>query len=195
MARYRERRQNRYDHLRGIFQTFEAEQLSKLPNLTPALRACVRSREAYRARFEKIASRKLASGDWQWGEVKDKWITSLKRLYKRKGWLVKFGAVGNQPRMRRGSPNAWAMYREFEDKTGGHRRQGGLVSPWELKQVKKGKTPLDRGQIFIQKSQRGKVNKGAIMNWLSHLDANIRQAKGARRTQLIQQRMRLGALV
>jgi hypothetical protein len=193
MSRYHER----YVYLRAHnFLPLEARELARLPKATPALRSLIEDRDVRRARFERLAATKIAYGKWRRADVEHKWRINLSRLYHNKNWRVKEGARGNQQRMPKYSPNPWAMYRGYIKQVG----DKNYVSPWELKQLRKGKTLLDKGLIFVQSSERtasagGAVNKGMIRQWMDEKNIAIKKARGANRTRLQQEYHRLEKLL
>jgi hypothetical protein len=196
MARFKARRGSRYNELiAAYFTPREARELSVLPKKTPALQQMMDDRLTRRSRFEKIASRKIANGQWSRRDVPGKWIKNLTRMYSKRGWRVQHGAVGNQPKMPKGSPNVWAAYRGYEKAVGGPGTKN-YVSPWELRQVKSGKTLLDKGLLYVQKQERkggttSGVSKATIQQWIDGLDKSISKARGKRKQDLIAQRDRL----
>jgi hypothetical protein len=148
-----------------------------------------------RARFEKIVARKLERGLWSRDEVGSKWLKNLSRMYSKRGWRVQHGATGRQQKMPKHSPNPWAAYRDFERQVGGTSTKG-YVSPWEIKQIKAGKTLLDKGLIYIQRQERKGgtttgVPKEMIQQWIDEKNRAILKARGERRRELIEQRERL----
>lgn len=192
MAKSRTRRGARYDSLRlHHFLPLEARELSRLPKNTPALKLVVQERDERRVRFERIAANKIATGSWKRTDVPNKWLRNLARMYSRRRLRVQFGPTGKQQVMPKYSPNPWALYRDAEKRVGGPDSKG-YVSPWELKQIKQGKTPLDKGQIFIQKQAR-KPAPGMTGEWVRQLDEKIVESKGKERQRLVGQRDRLKA--
>ena len=196
MALFKQIRQNRYMSLISAwFTPREARMLSVLPKKTPALKRMVEDRLSRRNRFEKIAAYKISYDQWRRQDVPDKWIKNLSRLYTKRGWRVKTGGVGKQPKMAKHSPNPWAAYRSYERLVGGTGTKN-YVSPWELRNIKTGKTPLDKGLVFIQKqSLKGGtvsgVPKPMIEEWIRKKDVAIKKARGEHRKSLIEQRDRL----
>lgn len=170
----------------------ESHEFSKLPKNTPALQMILRERENRRARFEKIAARKIANGSWKREQLREKWVANLTRMYKVKKWRVKEGPKGSQDPMPRGAPNPWAMYRGFVDRAPDKKYK----SPWERKKYPKGASRLEKGTLFIQKVERAKKagkEAGArqTREWIRQLDQTITKATGARRLQLEKQKARL----
>ncbi len=164
------RRSVRYQYLRANRLTpIEAREFSVLPKSTPALKGLVVDRNARWERFVKIANSKLRKGKWRQRDLPSKWLANLSRMYHKRGWRVKEGPRGRQKPMAKGSVNPWAMYRSYERQFPGK----GYRSPWEIKQVRGGKTPFDRGQVFIQKAEKG-VGKSTIQHWIDQLTESIR---------------------
>jgi len=188
----RSKKQSRYDFLVSHhFTPLEARELSTLPKMTPALKEAVRQRDIRRARFEKIAARKIARGVWSRGIVQKKWMENLKRLYTRRNWRIQEGARGAQQSMPKGSPNPWALYRAME-RIAPPKRD---VSPWQLRRVF-GKTHLERGLIFVQQAERrGGVSASQVRLWISEKDNAIARARGQHRYQLVVERDRLERLL
>ena len=180
------------------FTPLEARELSKLPKNTPALKLVRRERIERRARFEKIAAHKIETGAWKRGQVAKKWQNNLSRMYKKRGWRVKEGAQGKQQPMPKGSPNPWALYRDAERRRGG---PGGkkYTSPWEIRQIAQGHGSLDKGLIFIQRTERqaraGTANPAMIREWIAQKDAAISRASTADKVRLITERNRLERLI
>ena len=177
------RRRDRYNFLRAhSFLPLEARELSKLPKSSPAWRLMVQDRDARRARFERMAANKIARGRWRRGDVDRKWLKNIARLYSRRGWRVKFGAKGAQQEMPRFSPNPFSMYRSYQRQAPGQN----YISPWESRQLLKGKTLLDKGLIFVQKEEKAgrPVNKDMVRNWMKEKTQAIKRARGKRRVQL-----------
>ncbi len=196
MAKYKVRRQERYEELRDSYLTrLEARELSKLARKTPALRLLVQDRIARYERFYNLAANKVYRGRWRPSDVPGKWLANLARLYSKKRWRVQFGATGEQQPMPKSNPNPWAMYRDYERIT----PDKGYVSPWELKQISKGKTPLQKGLIFVQKTEKqmreGGISKSTIALWLEQKKEAIKSARGKRRTQLVIESRRLEKLL
>ena len=184
------RQQKRYDLLiDDHFTPMEARRLSVLAKNTPALRLLRNDRVARWNRFMKIAVRKQVRNQWQSQDIPSKWIKNLSRLYHKRRWRVQYGGSGAQQDMKKGSPNPWAMYRDYERRVGGPQTKG-YVSPWELRLVKSGKTMLDKGLILIKKGKRTgqPVPHGQIRDWIESLDARIKGSRGSRRVQLMAQR-------
>ena len=186
--RFGKQRQRRYDLLRAEhFTPLEARELSKLPRNTPALRALRADRRDRRARFEKIAERKLQRGEWSRQDIPRKWLRNLERMYSRNHWRVQYGPTGKQQPMPRHSPNPWAMYRVYDHFLPGK----GYKSPWEKRQVRRGRTRLERGQVFISRARRGNGRRTQVESWLAQLERSIATARGRRRDRLLQQKARL----
>lgn len=194
------RQQAKYELLRSHnFTRRESRELSVLPRKTPALRLLVAERDARRSRFERLAATKIHAGAWTHRDLPYKWADNLARMYQRRGWRVKEGGTGNQRRMAKGMPNVWAMYRDAESRTGG-RKAKGYRSPWEIHQLRLGKTKLQKGLVFVQKMERkarvaGGVSKDMIRGWIASKDEAIHRAKGRHREQLIIERNRLERLL
>lgn len=191
MAKFKQRRGIRYQALvHHHFTTFEAREFSALPKATPALRALISERDARWERFTRIARRKIGRGAWGRSDVPRKWLLNLSRFYKRKGYVVQYGPKGKQKGPPKGSPSPWEMYREFEERYPGK----SYISPWEIKQIKGGGTPFERGQIFIQKAQRTPkgVDRNTMVNqWIHQLTESISMSTGTERAKFIEQRRRL----
>ncbi len=193
---FKARRAKRYGELLSSwFTPKEARELSVLPKKTPALQQMIDDRLLRRARFEKIAARKIERGQWSRRDVPGKWIKNLTRMYSKRGWRVQHGAVGNQPKMPKGSPNVWAAYRGAEKQVGGPDTKG-YVSPWQLRNIRKGKTLLDKGLLYVQKQERkGGTAQGLpktmTQQWIADLDKAIAKSRGKHRQDLIAQRERL----
>lgn len=187
-------RRNRYSELRLChFTPREARVLAESRRDAPAVKLLKQERMERWNRFEKIAARKIATGQWRRSEVYEKWTQNLSRMYSRKHWRVKEGPKGGQEDLGPvGSVNPWASYRDAEKRVGG-RRHKGYKSPWEAKQVKSGKTSLQKGLVFIQKRERSPRTKDSaqIRLWIAQKDEAIRQAKGRRKQQLMIERNRL----
>jgi len=196
MARFKVRRQARYGILLSErFTPLEARELSKLPANTPALKLLRADRRARWERFEKIAARKLDRGQWRERDLHAKWLGNLARLYYKRRWRVQSGPEGRQPKMPKGAPNPWAMYRDYERLAPGK----DYVSPWEVKQVKGGKTLLQKGLLFVQRTEKkareGGISKPMIQSWIDQKAQAIKDARGKRRTQLVIERRRLERLL
>jgi hypothetical protein len=181
------------------FTPLEARHLSILSRNTPALKLLREERQARWIRFEKIAARKIALGKWGRGQIANKWIKNLSRMYSKYNFRVKEGPKGNQTKMAKGSPNVWALYRYYERRVGGADTKR-YVSPWQLRTIKSGKNLLDKGLLFVQKAKReGRPPPVTQMKqWIDQLSENIRTATGERRIQLLRQKnnleRRLGSL-
>lgn len=200
MARYRQRRLERYQLLRAEhFTPLEARELSKLPRNTPALRMLRVDRVARWERFQKIANAKMDRGKWRTKDVPKKWLANLARVYRARRWRVQSGPVGGQQKMVKGAPNPWAMYRMYEQLVGGPRSKS-YVSPWELRNIRKGRTTLAKGLVFVQRLEqqavaKGSLNKGVIRSWLDDKRAAITKARGSQRAQLLIEYKRLEKLL
>lgn len=192
---FKSRRQSRYLYLKDHhFTTYESKELSRLPKQTPAVQLLIADRVARWDRFVRIAERRLDKGLWTKEMLPDKWKSNLQRSYGRNHWKVQFGPTGKQQPMPKGSPNPWAMYRDYEKRVGG-RDTKGYVSPWELKQIKSGKTLLDKGLLFVQKRKKtgktGKVDDPVTRDWIHQLDEKIARSRGKVKARLVGQRKRL----
>ncbi len=185
MASYKTRRQARYNILLGEhFTPLESRELSKLPKNTPALKMLRADRIARWERFGKIAAHKISYGRWQADDVPGKWLNNLSRLYSKRRWRVQYGPEGDQQPMPKRSPNPWSMYRDYErvapDK--------GYVSPWQLRQIKGGKTLLQKGLIFVQQTEKklheGTISKPVLRSWLDQKGQAIKRARGKNRAVL-----------
>ncbi len=187
------RRQTRFTFLRdNQFLPLEARELSRLPKATPALKLMVMDRLERRVRFEKIAARKIETGQWKRADIPKKWIKNISRMYGRMGLRVKEGPRGKQQRLAKRSPNPWALYRKFV-KIAPDKKH---VSPWELRMVHKGKTPLARGLVHIQKAEKaGSVSKGQVQRWIAEKKVSISGSRGKRRAQLTVELGRLERLL
>lgn len=191
------RRKALYDRLiLEHFTPLEARELSVLPKSTPALNKMRRDRLERRARFEKEAAWRIASGKWKREDIPRKWLANLTRWYTKERLRVQFGPEGKQPKMVRGMPNPWAAYRQAEKDVGGPGTKG-YVSPWEVKQLREGRTFLEKGLIFVQRAERKKVSKNSgvsqvqVREWIAQKDEAISKARGKRKEQLIIERNRL----
>ena len=199
MAKRTTQKQARYQTLRlHYFLPREARELSVLPKSTPALKLLIAERASRRARFERTAAQKIATGRWRRQDILDKWTANISRMYTRRGWRVKEGPIGDQPKMARGSPNVWAAYRDAERQVGGPKSKS-YVSPWELKQIRKGKTKLQKGVVFVQKlekqSKKAGVSQTMLRRWVAEKEEAIRRARGKNRTQLIIEKNRLERMI
>lgn len=188
-----DRQKVRYNSLRTAhFTPLEARELSILPKETPALKLVVETRLQRRGRFEKAAARRISTGVWQREDVPGKWLANLARMYTRSRWRVQEGPRGKQAAMPKGGPNPWAMYRSAEKIA----PTKGYVSPWQIRQIRKGKTKLEKGLIFIQKAERaGGASFGQLRLWITQKDRAISKAKGQRKEQLLIERGRLERLL
>ena len=183
---------NRYRYLRAHhFTEYESRELSVLCMGDPVLRVMVANRDRRWEWFMQMARRKVGSGRWRQGDLPDKWYANLSRLYTGRGWRVKHGPVGDQPRRARGLVNVWAAYRSYE-RIAPPKKD---VSPWQLRRIF-GKTHLERGLIFIQKAERqGGASASQVRLWIAEKNNAIRNARGQRRTQLIVEKSRLEKLL
>lgn len=194
------KRRERHTTLRlERFTPREAKMLSEIPANTPALKLCREARIVRWNKFEKLAATKIANGKWRRGEIKQKWINNLSRLYTRMGWRVKGEYQKGQQIMPRGSPNPFAMYRYFEKLTGGHDAQGQeYIAQWQARQVKHGKNRLEKGLIFVQREEKKakaapskKASDAQIRSWIEQKNTAIASATGKRKQQLVIERNRL----
>lgn len=187
------RHEARRDFLvRKHFTPLEARELAAIPKATPALQKVIHEREARWIRFSRAATRRVRQGIWRPDEVSGKWLTNLGRMYTRSRWRVREGPRGKQHAMPKGGPNPWAMYRNAIKVSPGKKH----VSPWEIRQIWEGKTPLERGIIFIQRVERmGGASLGQVQQWIVQKNAAIRKAKGKRKEQLVIERNRLERLL
>ncbi len=194
------KRRERHTTLRlERFTPREAKMLSAIPANTPALKLCREERLARWNRFEHIAATKIANGKWRRGEIKEKWLNNLSRLYTKMGWRVKGEYQHGQQIMPRGSPNPFAMYRFYEKMTGGHDAQGQeYIAQWQARQIKHGKNRLEKGLIFVQREEKKakatpskKANDTQIRSWIAEKDLAINSASGKRKQSLIIERNRL----
>ena len=181
MAKMGRSRAKRQGYLRAHhFTEYESRELSLLRMGDPVLRVMVGDRDRRWERFVQMARRKVGSGRWRQGDLPGKWYANLSRLYTGRGWRVKYGPVGDQPRRARGLVNVWAAYRGYE-KIAPPKKD---VSPWQLRRIF-GKSHLERGLIFIQKAERqGGVSKSTVRGWLEEKGRAIKQTRGQRRSQL-----------
>ena len=190
MARGSKRNRESY-LLRHFFTPLEAREFSTLKKMTPALKEAVHQRALRRARFEKIAARKISRGVWRRKDVPKKWVENLNRLYTGRGWRVKEGAKGRQQAMPKDFPNPWAYYRAVE-KIAPPKKD---VSPWQLRRVF-GKTKLERGLIFVQQAEKkGGASASQVRLWIAEKGNAIKRARGQRRAQLIVEKNRLEKLL
>jgi len=200
VARKLTRREKRYRELREHhFTPLEARALSLLPRINPARTAMIRARDARWERFLKIAEGKVARGLWRRSQLPEKWARNLARYYSRMGWRVKCGPTGGQPKMPKGAVNPWAMYRWFEKQFGGPKGKP-YVSPWERRQIAKGKTTLQKGLVFVQRLEKqvgraGGVSRAMIEQWIEQKKEAIEKARGKRRAQLRIEQHRLERLL
>ena len=190
MARGSKRNRESY-LLRHFFTPLEAREFSALKKMTPALKEAVHQRALRRARFEKIAARKISRGVWRRKDVPKKWVENLNRLYTGRGWRVKEGARGAQQPMPKNFPNPWAYYRAVE-KIAPPKKD---VSPWQLRRTF-GQTRLERGLVFVQKAERqGGASVSQVRLWIAEKENAIKRARGQRRAQLIVEKNRLEKLL
>lgn len=191
MTRY----SNRRDFLRGAgLLPLEARLLARIPSITPALRAVVKARSERYDRFTKIAARKVESGQWKVSMLQSKWVANITRMYQRNHWRVqgKYLWGTKQPKMKKGSPNPYAMYRAYENVV----PDKGYRSPWEVRQLRSGKGKLAKGLIFIQRKEReGKVSSSLLRGWIANKKQAIEQARPSRRPQLRLELRRLEAML
>jgi len=87
------------------------------------------------------------------------------------------------------------MYRDYVRRAPGKN----YVSPWEVKQLKQGKTLLQKGLIFVQqtekKAREGGIGKPMIRQWIEQKRQAIKKARGKRRVQLQIECSRLESLL
>lgn len=180
------------------FTPLEARMLRELPRKNQARATMIATRDARWERFTKIAQRKVDRGQWRRQDVMDKWAANLSRFYSRNHLRVKFGPTGGQTKLPRGSPNPWALYRHYERQYGGPRGKP-YVSPWQLRQLRTGKTPLQKGLIFVQGAERrlqdGTVSKAMVRSWVEQKGEAIKKARGKHRAQLVIEKRRLERLL
>jgi hypothetical protein len=168
------------------FMSWEADELSKLPRKNRALREMSAYRDKQQASFFVRNAKKVGEGRWRSSDTAKHWKAYLWGWYRRNGLCVKLGAVGKQQKIPVGFPNVWEWYRRQLRITPDSKA---FVSPWQQKQIKSGKTPLDRGQIFIQS---GKASSPYTGSWLLALSKKIAHAKNsAERTMYTNQYNRL----
>lgn len=183
---------NKQELLANYFTQLEAREFSKLRKDDPVLVNLMRDRLQKRNRFEKLASVKIHRGEWQLHELPQRWHQSLARLYSVRGWRVQEGARGRQQAMPKGSPNPWAMYRDRVKDSPGPR----WVSPWQIRQIRKGKTRLEMGIVFAQRAEkRGGISTMEVVRWIEQKEKAIARARGPRRKQLKIERDRLTRLL
>ena len=193
-------RERRYQELRAHhFTPLEAREFSKLPRSNPGRKDMIAAREARWARFEKIAAGRVARGSWKRSQVIEKWAKNLARYYGRNQLRVMYGPTGAQQKIPKGAVNPWALYRKYERKQGGPDGKG-YVSPWQVRQLRKGKTRLEKGLLFIQNLEMqtkaaGGVSKATIRGWIEQKDEAIKKARGGRKAQLMIERNRLERLL
>jgi len=189
-------RERRYQDLRANhFTPKEARMLSVLPRDSSARKVMVRERVARWDKFEKMAVRK----QWSKSKAVAKWAANLARYYTKNRLRVRYGPVGNQPKMGKGEVNPWALYRRYAQQKGGPKGKG-YVSPWEIRQLAKGKTKLAKGLIFVQKLEKQEgvargVSKDMVRQWIAQKDVAVKKARGGRRAQLIIEKHRLERLL
>lgn len=192
-------RQRRYNELREHhFTPGESRALSQLPRNNPARTDMIQDRDQRWERFIRIAHNKVSRGQWRERDIPSKWLKNLSRLYSKKRYRVQYGSTGDQPPMPKGSPNPWAMYRDYERRHGGPDGKP-YISPWQLKQIRAGKTELQKGLIFIQKTEKrfgeGAISKARVQSWIADKEQAIKKARGKRRATLIIERNRLEKLL
>ena len=177
--------------LANYFTAREAGEFSILPIKDPVLKVIVRDRLKRRRDFERRAVNLLDRGKWRDVDIEQKWTDNLATMYRSRGWMVKYGPTGLQPRMEPGTGNPWAMYRHFEPLAPTKRH----VSPWQLRRYP-GKTQLQRGLIFVQKLERGKAKATytQLAHWIHQKREAIRKARGPRKAQLRVELRRLEVL-
>lgn len=182
--------------LSASFLAWEAHHLAALRPNDPAFRAMVFARRLLRAKFERLAATKIASGAWQRGDVPARWLARLGRLYTRQGWRVVVGPVGEQPGFTKGAPNPFAMYRHYVKLAPSKKH----VSPWETR-AKQYKTraklvhALVKVQLLARQFKEGKVDRATVSRWVSQKKAAIAGARGKRREELTIQLRKLEALL
>lgn len=198
MARTSQRQSRARWLLDHHFTPREAELLSAVPRKTPALLAMVRDRDARWERFLQLARTRVDKGKWRRDQVDGKWLGNLSRLYSKMGWRVKHGPVPYEGVVKLGksSTNPWAMYRAYVADRPNKKHK----SPWERKQIKSGKTRLEKGLVFVQGAEQAEaagksVGKGMIRQWISEKELAIKGARGKRRTQLTIEKRRLERLL
>lgn len=178
---------------REHFTVAESRELSKVGRLSLALGLIIEERREMRARFEKRADRKIASGAWSRRQVPRKWIDSVKRMYRRRHWIVKHKRTDPNTKLKRGDINPWAMYRFYEQEAPpeeGYR-------PAKKKKYR-GKAHLERGLLTIRKIEKGtlKASSTQIRQWIGQKREAVRNTRDSRRkVQLRIEIRRLEALV
>lgn len=187
------KRQARYQFLIArYFTPLEARELSTLSRKTPALRMAISERIDRRQRFERDASRRIARGQWKHEDVPQKWVNNLTVMYNKRNWRVQEGPRGRQSAMPKGTPNPWAMYRAYVRIA----PVKGYVSPWQLRQIRKGSTVLEQGLVFVQRAERqGGASLIQVAEWIREKNKAINRAKGQRKKQLVIERDRLARLL
>lgn len=163
----------------------EAREFSILPLNHPTLKAIIRDRARRRRDFERIAVGKLERNQWGWQDVEKKWIQSINRMYRARGWMIKSGPESGA--------SVWAMFRYFEKS---HPPKKG-VSPWQLKHYP-GKKRLERGLIFVKQLEKGtkKASPTQILHWITQKQEAIRKTRDkTRRAQLRVEITRLERLI
>jgi len=197
MPRYKPRRQSHANYLEEHhFTPLEIGELSQLTKSTPALRRMVRDRDARFDRFLKIAAGKVERGKWRVKDLDKKWAKNLSRLYSRKHWRVKEGPRGRQQAMKRGTPNVWAMFRDYQVGAGvskdyirGYPDVEGRRRAW-------GKVSLLKGLVSIQQAEKkGRTSPGMIRQWIAEKNEAIKSARGKHRVTLMIERNRLERLL
>lgn len=195
MARFKVRKEaHRKELLLHNFLPFEARELSVLTRRTPALVSMVAARDLRRARFERIAARKFAEGKWRRNQLRTKWIANIKRFYRRNGLLVQSGAVGRQPRMRKGDPNPWALYRATIKESGRDYDRHGYPTG---RRKRRGVQILNRGALLQARAARtGKtVSTAYVQQSMSELMRSIVFSRGSKRQQFIKQYNNLANMI
>lgn len=182
--------------LSAHFVAWEALRLSRLSPDDPAVRAMVSARKAVRAKFERLAAARIASGAWGRSAVPGKWLACLSRLYTSNRWRVQEGPRGAQQPIPRGSPNPFAMYRHFI-KLAPPKKDD---SPWEGRAREyKTRAKLIHGLVAVQRMARqfkeGKISAATLRQWVGQKKAAITRARGPKRAELRIQLRKLEALL
>lgn len=193
MARYRQRRQKRYrDLIDNHFLPAEAREFSALPSQSPQLRLMVRERLDQWDRFVQRFDRYVDRGSWIPRSKSKRWKQYLTSWYRRNGFMT----TGTKPvgKLRRVKhlPSPWAWYRSRERLSPGKN----YVSPWEIQQLRRGKTPFDRGQIFVQKTKTkikedGGIGLNTLRSWIDQLEQSINRASKEDKDRFRQQQVNL----
>ncbi len=180
------------------FTPLESRMLRELPRNNAARKAMIQDRDDRWERFTRVVGYKVRSGKWTTQEIVDKWTANLSRMYTKNHLRVQYGPSGHQQRMPKGSINPWALYRYYERQLGGPDGKA-YVSPWQIRQIRTGKTPLQRGLIFVQGAERrlqsGMVNKSTVTKWIEQKDEAIKKARGKKKVQLMIEKRRLERLL